>query len=196
MIEYKKKLTIAELKTWPEKEADTPIRVKILVPKGSKQREVFYYTDDLFEAELVKFEIEKQLNKHIRIDVYTANEIFKSNITINMMNQIKLTPIRKDNWEKISSIAENYPNKFAEAMAIFGQKLVDKAKSMIGAPPKNRWMFDFKSLKQDVDKSQQANNSIKAGKLLVSDDGLQYISDSNPRENFVISDYDEIHAII
>ena len=158
-------------------------------------RDVYFYTEDLFEAELVKIEIEKHLFQHLREDIYTANEIFRTNISKNIIDQMELAPVRKSNWEKISAVAENYPDKFAEAMAGFGQRLLDKAKMMVG-PKKNKWVFDFKNFKQDIYKGKQANKQIRIGKLRVQDNGLEFINPSRPQDNFRIPDYDDIHAVI
>ena len=158
-------------------------------------RDVYYYTDDLFEAELVKIEIRIRMFDHLREDISTANEIFRTNIAKNIIDQIKLFPIRRSNWEKISAVAENYPDKFAEAMAGFGQRLLDKAKKMIG-PKKNKWVFDFNNLKQEVSNGKQLNKQVRIGKLSVQDNGLEFIDVSRPQNNFRIPDYDDIHAVI
>jgi hypothetical protein len=187
-------MNATELKTWADKNPKNILRVKIMVPKGKKLREVYYYTADLFEAELVKIEIEKRVFNHLREDIHTANEIFRANIAQNISNQMKLAPGRKSNWEKISAVAENYPDKFAEAMANFGQKLVDKAKAMIA--PKNKWLFDFRNLKEDVNNGKKGKNNIKVGQILVDEKYLQFINPSRPQDNFEIKNYDDLHAIL
>lgn len=42
---------------------------------------------------------------------------------------MRIAPIRRDNWDKISSVMEVFPEKFAEVMQKFGQDLIEKAKS-------------------------------------------------------------------
>ena len=158
-------------------------------------RDIYYYTDELFEAELVKIEIEIRLFNHLREDIFTANEIFRTNIAKNIIDQMELFPIRRSNWEKISAVAENYPDKFAEAMTGFGQRLLNKAKMTIG-PKKNKWVFDFNNLKQDISSGKQSNKQVRIGKLSVQDNGLEFIDVSSPQNNFRIPDYDDIHAVI
>jgi hypothetical protein len=163
-------LNTTELKTWTDKDPKHDLRVKISVPKGKKLREVYFYTNDLFEAELVKLEIEKKILGSVKEPVFIANEIWRYNIASNIGRQMFLAPTRKSNWEKIAAVVENYPDNFAQMMADFGQKLLDKAKSLIA--PKNKWLFPFKNLVQDVNEGKKVNNSIKSGKLLVHEEGL------------------------
>ena len=166
-----------------------------MVPKSKdKFREVYFYTADLFEAELVKIEIEKKLFNHLREQIHSANEIFRANITQNISNQMKLAPSRKANWEKISAVVENYPDAFADPMRAFGQKLIDKAKSLIA--PKNKWLFDFKNLKEDSNMGKKGKQDIRVGQILVNEKHLQFINPSKPRDNFEIDNYDNLHAII
>lgn len=82
----------------------------------------------MFEAEYLKLEIENNLLRSLKEPILTANEIFKTNISLNLHTQVMTAPVRRSNWDKISAISEVFPEKFAEAMRTFGQKLIDKAK--------------------------------------------------------------------
>ena len=79
-------------------------------------------------------------------------------------------------------------------MKNFGQSLLDKAKASLA--PKNKWLFHYKDLIQSIDKGRPSKKSIKHGKVHVDEDGLQFINDSKPSDNFTIEDYDSIHAVI
>ena len=192
-IEEKSRLNATELKTWVEKDPKKIIRLKIAVPKKNSKRDIFFYTNDLFEAEYLKLEIEKNLLKNLRVPILTANEIFKSSIASHLSIQMRNAPIRQDNWDKISAVMEVFPDKFAEVMKKFGQKLVDKAKSKMNV--KSKWVYDFKTLAQTFDEGQASNKSIKDGKIIVEDYGIQLINGSKPSDKIMVEDYDNLHAI-
>ena len=56
-------------------------------------------------------------------------------------------------------------------------------------------MFDFKNLTNTLDEGQASNRSIKAGKLIVEDYGIQFINNSKNSDKLMIEDYDNLHAI-
>lgn len=194
-IEYKSKLTKDELKTWKDKDKANTMRVRISIPKGKKKhRDVYYYTDDLFEAEYLKLEVDKGLTQRLIIPLYAVNQIFKTNICSNLNTQFIAAPERRKNWDKISAIGEAFPDKFAVCMQTFGQKLLDKAKAML--VPKNKWLYDYIDLLKSIDQGKASKKTMREGKVLVDESGLQFINESKPSDNFMIADYDHIHAII
>lgn len=193
-VQQKHELNATELKTWTDKEAKNTIRVKISVPKKKKKRAVYFYTDDLFEAEYLKLEIEKDLLNALREHVHSANQIFKTNVCSNLEDQMIEAPIRKNNFSAISAICESMPNPFAQAMAEFGQRLIDKAKARLA--PKNKWLFDCLGLQQIIEDGKKSKRVIKDGKILFADDGLQFINESRPEQGFSIEDYDSLHAVL
>lgn len=202
-IQTKQMLNNTELKTWTDKDAKNKYRLEIMVPKSKpkpnstkkvKKRAVYFYTDDLFEAEYLKLEIEIKLRKSIALHIHTANMIYKTNICQNLRHQMERVPHRKNDYAEIAAVCETVPHTFEDAMRIFGQRLVDKAKDMMG--PTNKWLFDCLNLHQDVDQGRHANVSLKQGQILLAEDGMSFIDAGSGREKFRIDDYDSLHAVV
>jgi len=78
-------------------------------------------------------------------------------------------------------------------MTALGQKLIDKAKSRLA--PRNRWLFDLNGLEYVIKDGKKIKKSIKEGKILFGDDGMQFIDDSKPERGFSIDDYDHLHYL-
>lgn len=110
-------------------------------------------------------------------------------------------PVRKENWDKISSILEVFPNSFAGVMKKFGQDLIEKAKTKLTSIPaksipiKNKWMYEFKDLNQLQEEGQSSNRYFKNGTLIIEDYGIQFINGSKSSDKIIIDDYDSIHAL-
>ena len=193
-IETKDMLNAKEKKTWNDKDAKNYLRVKISVPKGkNKTREVFFYTDSLFEAEYLKLELENELLAAIRDPVHSVNQIFRTNVASNFDQQIMCAPERIMNYASMAAVCETLPDAFSVAMQAFGQKLLEKAKSKLA--PKNKWQFDCLGLKQSIDNNKAINRSIKDGSILFTDKGIEFFNKASPSQGFTIEDYDSLHAV-
>lgn len=72
-------MTKKELKTWKDKDESKVYRLKISVPKKNKLRDVYYYTNDLFEAEYMRLEIENDILKSLEEPLRTTNKVYISN---------------------------------------------------------------------------------------------------------------------
>lgn len=78
-------------------------------------------------------------------------------------------------------------------MSQFGQKMIDKAKSRLA--PKNKWLFDLNALKYSIKDGKKIKKTMKSGKILFGDDGMQFLDDSRPESGFSIDDYDSFHYL-
>lgn len=192
-IETKDMLNAKEKKSWTEKDVKNYLRVKISVPKGKKTREVFFYTDSLFEAEYLKLELENQLLAAIRDPIHSVNQIFRTNVASNFDQQIVCAPERIMNYASMAAVCETMPNAFSAAMQAIGQKLLEKAKAKL--KPKNRWQFDWFGLQQTIDRNKSCNKSIKDGSINFTEKGIEFFNKSSPNQGLTIEDYDSLHAV-
>jgi len=91
----------------------------------------------------------------------------------------------------MAAVYESLPDNFANSMEIFGQRLIDKAKSMLA--PKNRWLFDSSSFEYIIKDGKSYKKTIKNGKILLAEDSIEFMDDSNSGNRYSIEDYDELH---
>jgi hypothetical protein len=193
--QYKEIMNQTDLKTWDDdKDKNTHIRLQIgIMQKKDKYRNVYFYSSEQFEIDYLKLQIEYKLLLALRPYIHEANMIFKTNVSYKIKDQILAAPIRLNNFSCIAAVCETLPNAFAASMAQFGQRLIDKAKSQLA--PKNKWLFHTKELEYVVKDGKEYGKGFKNGKILFTDNGMQFIDDSNPKFGFVVDDYDSLHCM-
>ena len=131
---------------------------------------------------------------NLRDPIKWVNQIFKTSIGLNFSREIKSAPERRATWENISAVLEAFPNQFDQIIREFGQRLIDKARNKL--IPKRKWVYDFKDLTQTISDGLQSNKQINYGKLIVEDDGIQFINDGRQTDKIIVDDYDKLHALI
>jgi hypothetical protein len=193
--QYKEKMTTTELKTWvDDKNKKCHMRLQIgILQKNDKYRYVYFYSDEQFEIDYLKLQIEYKLLLALRHLIHEANMIFKTSVCYKTKDQILAAPIRLNNFSCIAAVCETLPNAFAASMAQFGQKLIDKAKSKLS--PKNKWLFDTNAMEYVIKDGKDYGKGFKTGKILFADNGMQFIDDSKPNYGFVVDDYDSLHCM-
>jgi hypothetical protein len=193
--QWKDTLNATELKTWvDDKDKKYHMRLQIgILQKKDKYRFVYFYSNDIFEIDYLKLQIEYKLLLSLRDSIHEANQIFKTSVCYKTKDQILAAPIRLNNFSCMAAVLETLPNAFAESMASFGQRLIDKAKSKLA--PKNKWLFDSNALTYVTKDGKKYGKGIKKGKILFGDDGMQFIDDSKPDQGFTIDDYDSLHYL-
>jgi hypothetical protein len=165
----------------------------------------YFYTNDYFEAELLSLEIQRRQFQSLQTSILTANKVYESNVTDNLSQNILQADMRKETWDKASGITELYPDRIMDVLNSFGQNMVDRAISIIKAkeekpkgapkmpkPQKYSFNFDNGEMEDTVTKTHQ----IKRGTMHVKENGLEFINSQDSRDNFFISDYDELHGVI
>lgn len=167
--QWKDTLNATELKTWADdKDKKYYVRLKIgILQKKDKYRFVYFYSNNIFEIDYLKLQIESKFLLSLGGLIHEANQIFKTNVCFKTMDQLLAVPVV--------------------------HKEIVKAKPKLA--PKNKWLFDSNALTYVTKDNKEYGKSIKVGKILFGDDGMQFIDDSKPDQGFTIDDYDSLHYL-
>jgi hypothetical protein len=104
--QYKDKMTTTELKTWvDDKNTKYLMRLQIgILQKKDKYRYVYFYSNEQFEIDYLKLQIEYKLLVSLRHLIHEANMIFKASVCYKTKDQILAAPIRLNNFSCIAAV--------------------------------------------------------------------------------------------